>query len=188
MNSIFDKRRRSLEDEFFYKHQAELIAQRKAEKEAQDKIKAMSEASGIKSKELLEKLIDLGLHSETMCALTIIPLIEVAWASGTVEDGERKVLMKAAEEHGIRKGSPGHDMLEHWLSKKPGKDLLDSWVHYVKTLVKELDKESVAKAKQGIMNHAEEIAEAAGGFLGLGKTSLEEQHVLDKLEAAFKTE
>ncbi len=186
MSSAFEKKRRSLEDEFFYKHHAELMAQRKAEKDSLDKMKAMSEASGITNKQLLTKLLDLGLHSETMCALTIIPLVEVAWANGSVEDGERKVLMKVAEEHGVRKGTPGHDMLEFWLSKKPGKDMLDAWIHYVKMLIKELDKDSIAKAKSGIMKHAEEVAEAAGGFLGLGKISMDEQHVLDKLAAAFK--
>ena len=50
----------------------------------------------------------------------------------------------------------------------------------------ELDAEAVSQLKTSIVSRAESVAEAAGGFLGLGnKVSDTERGVLTKLESAF---
>jgi hypothetical protein len=62
----------------------------------------------------------------------------------------------------------------------------DSWSSYVKGLCERLDEAGRSALKTEILGRAEAVAEAAGGFLGLGsKISKEEQEALDRLERAF---
>ena len=62
----------------------------------------------------------------------------------------------------------------------------DAWREYVGALAESLDRAALDALKNDVMGRARGVAEAAGGFLGLGnKVSSEEQAVLDELAKAF---
>jgi hypothetical protein len=112
--------------------------------------------------------------------------VEVAWADGRVQQREREAILKAAEDNGIAAGSVAHDLLESWLESKPGADLMDVWARCARAVATSLPPGSREALKTGLLARAEAVAEAAGGFLGLGdKVSDEERAILEQLERAL---
>ena len=125
---------RQLEDAFFLKEDQKLIEKYKKLKELEETRKKLSELSGIKDDAKLQKMIELGIKPETLLSLVMIPLVEIAWADGEVEEGERKAILAAADKKGIRKDSAEHEILERWLARKPDPKLLETWIDYTRTL------------------------------------------------------
>ena len=184
--SGFGGRKRELEEAFFREHDEELIkALRKAEATKERK-KALADASGITDEGLLDRLHEHDVCSETIAALSLIPLIAVAWADESIDVKERGAVLSAAEKKGLARDHSGYQMLESWLKKKPDKRLLALWKDYVAALSETLGADAKSALKEDLLGRARAVAEAAGGLLGLGsKVSKSEQAVLDDLEEAF---
>jgi hypothetical protein len=72
-----------------------------------------------------------------------------------------------------------------WLKQKPGPELMEAWEHYIQALCQQLSRKECQSLKEEVLTDARTIANAAGGFLGFGTLSPEEQSVLNQLEAAF---
>ena len=64
--------------------------------------------------------------------------------------------------------------------------LFEAWKDYIAELKKSMPPESLHKLRDGLVNHAREVATAAGGILGIGSISKEEDAVLGELKAAFE--
>jgi hypothetical protein len=180
------ERRRALEESFFNK-QNEALRRRLREKEtSRARKEALAEASGISDDETLRRLLALQISNETLAALYLVPLVEVAWADGKVEEPERKALLAAAEGAGLHGGNPSYELLEGWLAQRPDKELLDAWKQYIRALTEAMDPAAKKALQRDLVGRAQVVAEAAGGFLGLGgKVSMAEKAVLTELEAAF---
>jgi hypothetical protein len=179
-------RRKALEEEFFAKHNQQLLRQLRETTGAKAKTEALAAASGITDAAVLEQLADINLSSETVAALSLIPLIEVAWADGRLDAKEQSALLAAAEHAGLSKGSASYELLEEWSRERPSPQLLAAWKAYVAALSRTLDAQAKQALKQDLLGRARAVAEAAGGFLGLGnRISSAEQAVLTELEQAF---
>jgi len=188
MNFDFlDKPKRSLEDMFFYEQDRRIIEQRKKLQQLKETKDNLAKVSGIQDDGLLEKLVALDIRPETIATLIGIPLIEVAWADGEMDDNERKKLFEYAEKAGLRQKGLDPKMMSAWLKKKPDPALLKAWTHYIQTLCKELSPHERKALKAEVMADARSIAEAAGGILGLGRISAEEKAMLKTLEEAFRS-
>ena len=102
------ERKASLENAFFAKQDAEL-RRRMAEKEsAQARRAALAETSGIRDEAVLDKLVAMNINSETLAAMSLVPLVAVAWADGTIDPNERSAVLRAAEQEGLSKQSPNY--------------------------------------------------------------------------------
>jgi hypothetical protein len=179
-------RRKALEEEFFAKQNQRLLKQFQETVAAKAKTEALAAASGITDAAVLAQLADINLSSETVAALSLIPLIEVAWADGRIEAKERSALLAAAEQEGIAKDSASYQWLEEWSKERPSPQVLAAWKAYVAALSRTLDAQAKQALKQNLLGRARAVAEASGGFLGLGKRiSSAEQAVLTDLEQAF---
>ena len=175
-------RGKGLEDAFFAKQDALLRQQLAALDASRSSTAALSEASGITDAATLGHLVSMGVSATTLAALTLVPLVAVAWADGKVDDNERTVLLTGAEKAGLDKGHAGYGLFEGWLVKAPGPDMMAAWKGYVAAL----PADAKAMIKGDVLGRARTVAEAAGGFLNLGrKISSAEQAVLTELEAAF---
>jgi hypothetical protein len=176
---------KALEDSFFAKENVRLLEKLKKAEAEEAKRQAYRNAN-IKSEELIEALIELEIEVSAMAALSLVPLVAVAWADGEIQNKERKAIIKAAEEGGIEPESANHELLENWLKTKPGPELLATWKDYAHAIEERLDSVVGNELKERLMTRTTAIAKAAGGFLGLGAISTAEQAVLDELEHALE--
>ena len=186
MSGMLNDRRRALENSFFAARDNELLAALKSKAESESQLQQLASASGIDDQKVLEELLAAGVQAETMTALALIPLVEVAWADESMDDREKEAILAAAADEGLDEQDPSYQLLEQWLSVGTPPSLLDSWEEYISALVASLSASASENLKQNTLSRSRRVAEAAGGFLGLGnKVSSQEQAILDRLEAAF---
>lgn len=185
-NQGMEERGRALEEAFFKKQHAEQLEKLRQKEAHEEARRALVEASGIDDRDLIDRLVSIGIHAETLAALTLIPLVEVAWADGHVDARERDAILKGAESSGLEAGSPSLELLLIWTQDRPAPDLMASWKAYIRALCAELSAEQRKHLEERIVGRARAVAEAAGGFLGLGsKVSKEEEAVLRELQETF---
>jgi hypothetical protein len=183
---ILRDRGRGLEDEFFRREDARLKAKLRETAERESAREALSHASGITSAAVLDRLIALGVGAETVTALSLVPLVEVAWADGKLDASERRAIEERLGGMGIAAGSPARELLEGWLTRRPEPKLLTAWTHLVQGLCESMSAADAATLKQGLIERARAVAGASGGFLGVGsKISAAEDAMIKQLEAAF---
>jgi len=180
-----EERGRSLEEEFFHKHNEKLRAQLRAKKAREMSVRELSEATGISDEAVLDRLVDLGISVDTLAAFSLVPLVQVAWADGRLERRERDAVLRAADERGIRRGSPAYGLLDSLLQFAPAPSLLDAWAQYVEALREAVDERQLTSLRDDTLERAREVAHSAGGFLGLGKITAEEERILARIEATF---
>lgn len=185
-NQALGDRGKALEDAFFAR-QNEALRQRLREMgDAKQKKEEFSAASGIMDDAVLERLTALNIGSDTLAALSLVPVVMVAWADGGIDPKERSAALSAAAEAGLDKQSASYQLLDQWLAKRPPAELLAAWKDYMRAISATLDRESKQALKAELLSRARRVAEAAGGFLGIGRNvSASEQAVLDDLETAL---
>ena len=176
-----------LEDAFFLREDKKLIEKYKQLKRMEETKQKLAEMSGVKDEAVLKRMIELNIRPETLISLLMVPLVEVAWADGEVDEREKHAILSAAEKKGIVKGGVEHDVLERWLAHKPDAKLLETWIHYTRALCEQLKPAGREALKNDLLGRARAVAEATGGFLGLGnKISGEEEAMLRQLETALE--
>jgi hypothetical protein len=182
----FSGRKREIEDKFFAERDQELLRALREKAAHRERKQALAEASGIADEELLDQLQQLDIGAETLAALSLVPLVAVAWADGSIDAKERDAVLSAAKEKGIGPEHPAHPLLQRWLEQPPDPALLTTWKEYVAVLSETLSEPAHETLKQDLLGRARSVAEAAGGLLGFGNcVSKSEQAVLDDLEQAF---
>jgi hypothetical protein len=183
MNNL-NMQTKSLEDAYFMKEDQIMIDNlRKLQKlsETKENLKAVS---GITDPEVLDTLVKLDIHPQTLSSLAVIPLVAVAWADGSVDAKERDAVLSALKTANF---APGIDLelVGHWLEVKPKANLLEAWLTYSRALAAELTPEQRHHLRDDLLDHARQVAQASGGLLGVGAISAAEKAVLDKLTAAW---
>ena len=183
--NILADRERALEYEFFHRVDQKLLQQLKDELQFAEKEKALSDATNITDESVLEELVKLDINSETLFALSLFPLVWVAWADGTIEDKERQAILEAAHCSGHERDTASHQLVESWLDHEPSDQLLHAWKDYVHHCCKTLTPETRESLKRDVVSRARRVAEAAGGILGFHKISHAEAELLDEVEKTF---
>ncbi len=182
----FNPDARSLEEAFFAKRNAELLENLRQKARQEERRQAMREAVPNADDALVDHLLDIGLNPETVLALVLVPLLLVAWADGKIDHRERTALLKAAEERGVAPGSLSNQILWGWLEHRPEPQLLEAWKRYARAIWGTLGETERHAVHARMIGLARGVAEATGGFLGLGsKISPAERAVLDDLEQAL---
>jgi hypothetical protein len=184
-HSALEERGRALENQFYEKQDQEKLAAMKDKLDAQSSKDDLRKASGMTDDAVLDKLVHLGMKANTIAALSLVPLIEVAWADGEIQDNERTAILQGAHGKGLEQGSDGYELLQSWLKSKPSSELLDAWEAYIKALASQLNDEQNRLLKNQIVGFAKMVAASAGGFLGIGRVSATEEKVLARIESAF---
>jgi len=180
-----EERGRALENQFYEKENQEKLTTMKHKLDSQRSKDELRKASGMTDDAVLERLVALGLRANTIAALSLAPLIQVAWADGTIQDNERTAILQGAHGKGLEEGSDGYDLLQTWLKREPGDELFTAWEAYIKALAAQLNDEQNRLLKNQIVGFAKMVAASAGGILGFGKVSASEEAVLHRIEAAF---
>jgi len=183
---FLEERRRALEEQFFRKQEQEILQRMRAAQAQQTAREVLAQASGIQDTGVLDRLLSLGVQPDTLAAMSLVPLVAVAWADGTLDEPERRALISALESAGIAAGSPAGQLVQGWLASAPSGSLLEAWKTYTAALCRQLSEAERDNLRRSMLDRARAVAEAAGGFLGLGKkTSNAEEEVLQTLGTAF---
>jgi hypothetical protein len=157
-----EPRQRKLSDAFFDGEAAqhrEHVALRAEEIAARDLI---AEATGISDDRLLAELAGLGIRVDTLSALTLVPLIEIAWADGRLDAPERHAVLAGAVSVGIEPGSTSYRLLEIWMQEQHAPDLVALWRDFVGALCRQLDPEQRQRLERNVLGRARSVAAAAG--------------------------
>ena len=179
-------RGRALEDAFFAQQNEALRQRLRDAGSAQERKAAFAAASGITDAAVLDRLAALNIGSDTLAALSLVPVVMVAWADGGIDDKERAAALYAAAEAGLDRQGASYQLLEQWLAKRPSPDLLATWKDYMRAVSAGMGAKAKETLRSQLLGRARGVAEAAGGFMGLGnKVSAAEQAVLDDLAAAI---
>lgn len=186
MMESFNFCRRTFEEAFFAEENARLLRQMIEADRLHDRRAALAAASGIADAALLDRLVALDIGPDGLTALSLAPLVLVAWADGDLDWHEKAAVLQAAAERHIAAGSPGHALLDGWLRQPPLPVLFEAWAGYAAALLKGMPLRERAVLRAWLLDHARGVAEAAGGFLGLGWTvSPAEAAMLARLAAAL---
>ena len=101
--------------------------------------------------------------------VALLPLVYVAWADGHIQPAERELILRIARERGLLEHG-GDDALERWLSDRPSRaqlradlEALNELAHSDRAFAREFD----ADEEQLLLAWCQDVADAAGGFLGL---------------------
>jgi len=176
---------RALENSFFRERDLGLLAYLRSQTDQTRN--QLAEISKIHDIKVLDELIRVGITAESFTALSLLPLVRIAWADAEMQDSERAAILQAAETEGISKDSTNYQLLKGWLDDRPDPTLLEAWRDYAVELAKELDDASLAEVRRITMDRASRIAELTGGILGLShEISKEEERALIDLARAFE--
>jgi tellurite resistance protein len=173
-------------DAIFHEQDQELRRAFQERMEKMERREQLAKISGIRDDAMLDRLIELGITAEALAALELVPLVSVAWADGGVQAEERQVIMALAKAAGIEPQDGRYPLLERWLKRRPAPEMLEAWKHYVRELRGQMNAQESDRLRHDLLDRAQGVARAAGGFLGFGdKMSPAERAVLTELEQVF---
>lgn len=190
-NEIFKDRERANEAAYFQQQDAKLIEQLRQRGPLEEIAKALGEKLLMDNPDLLERVKQLRITPETAPALLVAPLVQVAWAEGSVTAEEHDTVLRLARGRGIEENSPVYGQLVDWLQDRPSDALFDTAVEVIKytfAVLPEVEKE--ARIKQ-LVEACNEVAAASGGglvkLLGLGSSvSSVEASMLDAISHTLR--
>ena len=171
-------RGRSLEEAFFGQENERLRLKLRAE--AEQPVDADPVAAAV-----FDHLRGMDVAGDTVAALTLIPVVAIAWADGQLHEAERTALLQAAEAAGIAPGSSSHALLQSWFAERPDPELFERWKSFIIALCEDKDARAVESLRAELLDRARRTAQAAGGILGVGRISAREREILEELEHAF---
>jgi tellurite resistance protein len=128
-------------------------------------------------------LKELRVPREAYRVVALLPLVYVAWADGKIQKSERDVILRIAREQGLLDRGGG-DALDRWLSEPPSKHQLKVDLAALNELARSdrrMQADFGADEEQLLLAWCQDVADAAGGLLGLGRART------DAETAALKT-
>jgi hypothetical protein len=182
----FRQRERSLEEAFFKERDRQLMEKLRSQLSTFEEKRKLEHVTGIVEDHVLTSLTQVGVRAETLAAVALIPLVEVAWCDGTVSPEERDAVLNASVQQGIHSGSPSYELLQHWLTDRPDPRIIAAWKEYVHELARIMPGATLEAMKKNILTRMKNVASAAGGFLGLATISKHEQQKIDDITKAWE--
>lgn len=173
-------------DAVFYNRDKQLMEAFRDRLNQLERRQQLQHVSDIRDEALLDRLLGLGITAECLAALGLVPLVWVAWADGEVAAEERDRIVAMARAAGIEPHNGRYPLLEHWLKRRPGPEVVAAWQDYIQQLRETMAGEDFETLRREILERAGDVARASGGLLGFGeKISPTEQAVLAELQHAF---
>lgn len=179
---MLEGKKRSKEEEYFHKKEKELIEKMRERSAVEAERGAMAKSIGVADEKILADLQALGYKRDTVALLHLVPLVEMAWAEGGVEQRERELIYEAARLRGIESGTPAYQQLNDWLTRRPSEEFFQKTLRVIRAMIQSLPKDEQQESKRDLVAYCTRIAAASGGILGLGnKTSAAEKKLLEKI-------
>ena len=182
----FSERGRTLEEDYFRRREQEVIEKMRRSAAAESQRRQLGEQAGVADEEVLRDLQDLGYTPETVMLLHLVPLIQMAWAEGSVSDKERDLIVQAARSRGIAAGSTADGQLNRWLTQRPSEELFDKTLRAIRAILQARSPEERAASERDLLSLSTAIASASGGIFGMGAVSEDERAILARISAQLE--
>jgi hypothetical protein len=171
-----------MEEGYFHKKEKELIEQILTLAAKQAERQELAEVMGIADEEILATLQEMGYTRDTVRLLYLVPLVQVAWASGSVTPREREMVLRLCEWRGVEKDSPAWKLLNSWLDERPSDQFFLRTLRIIRHLLDFHTVKQRVASRTDLISFCIRIATASGGFLGVSsKISEGEQMALDQI-------
>jgi hypothetical protein len=129
----------------------------------------MVAALNLADRQLAERMVLLGFDAETASVLYLLPLIQVAWANGSVSRAERAQILRILRLREIAEDSRAWQMCESLLASRPTDAYLLSSRLLLQDLLKSKGPAVESQVERELIDLCVEVAEASGGLFGFGK-------------------
>jgi hypothetical protein len=182
----FKQREKGLEEAFFKERDRQLLEKMRSQLSSMEETQKLAHVTGIVEEHVLANLVAAGVKADTLSAVTLIPMVEVAWCDGNIAPEERDAVLNAASGQGIHRDSVAYELLSHWLTEQPDPKIIGAWKEYVHEMARIMPKDSLATLKKNMLDRVHKVASAAGGFLGLSTISRHEQAKIDELAKVWE--
>lgn len=179
--NIYQDRKRGLEAEYFHKKEQELIEKMRANVARSEERQQMAGQIGIADEDVLSALQDLGFNADTVRLLSILPLVQIAWAEGGVTENEREMIFEIARARDIAEGTAAHNQLSDWLDQKPPQEFFDNTLRAVRYMIEALPEDQRQTSRQNLVEYCTQVAEVSGGILGFRKISDDERLLIARI-------
>jgi hypothetical protein len=191
MRDLLKERERGEEADYFRKQDAKLLEKIRERARLGEIAKALAAKLRIDDAELLRRVGELGLTQETGAAILVAPLVQVAWAEGTVSEAERDVVLELAAARGIEPGTPAHEKLIEWLRKRPSDAVFETAMEVMKIGFAVLPPAERDERIQGLADACRRVAKVSGGglarLIGIGDgVTRDESEVLDAITTKLR--
>ena len=191
-NRIFSEREQALEANYFRQEDAKLLEKLRKRAPLDEIAAALRDKLQVDNPDLLQRVRDLGITPDTATAFFVAPLVQVAWAEGSVSGKERETVIRLARGRGVPEGSPGEAQLLEWLKNRPSDTLFETAVEILKYSFAVLPPEERDERIKAVVHACHEVAAASGGelarLLGLGDgVSSTEASTLDTITKTLRS-
>ena len=177
----FAERGRTLEEDYFRRREQEVIEKMRRGAAAEAQRRQLGEKAGVADAGVLQDLQELGYTPETVMLLHLVPLIQTAWAEGSVSNQERDLIVQAARSRGIDAGSAADRQLTLWLTERPSDELFDKTLRAIRAILESRSPEERAASERDLLSLCTAIASASGGIFGLHAVSDDERQILARI-------
>ena len=133
---------------------------------------------------LLRELKYLGVDEASLPVLALLPLAQVAWADGVVQEEERAKILELA--HKLKLNDHAELLLSGWLTHAPSQTYIERGRRAMLVLTKADVGLTLDDALLGdVIEFSKAVAQAAGGFFGFRTVGAEELEVLEEIADAL---
>jgi hypothetical protein len=182
-----DKVRRENEEKYFLRKETELREKLKQRLQEEAHVARLKGEFGEADERVLKAFEEAGFSRETVVLLHLVPLVEVAWADGSVTGAERLQIHEVAKHRDIKPGTAAFDLLEKWLTERPKQEAFDACRRAIRVIFESLPPEKQTSLENELLTAVQHVAKASGGFLGMGHRINDAEHVaIEKLVKAFE--
>jgi hypothetical protein len=134
--------------------------------------------------DVIRALADLGMDEQSVRALPLLPLLQVAWADGEIQVEERQLIQKIASER-FDLGEEGERLVANWLRYPPTTDYLRRGREALSMVAGREGSGFDHELRGDVLALAKRVAKASGGLFGIGAVSKAEQDALNLIATAL---
>jgi hypothetical protein len=164
---IFGDREKAMEEAFFRQEDAKLLKKLHDKAQLDEIAAALGEKLQVDNPDLLLRVREAGVSLDTAPALFLAPLVQVAWAGGSVTRAEHQAVLRLARGRGIDPVSPAYAQLEEWLKHRPDDALFETAVEVMKYGFSVLPAQERQQRITSVVEACRDVAEAGGSTLDI---------------------
>ena len=163
----FESRRSGFEAEYFHNKDAALVEKLRGVFQTNHDREELRRLTGITNNDVLDRLVAVQVKGEMLTAFKLLPLVEIAWADGRLDQHEADAVIDAAIKHGISPESEALKRIKEWLERGPNAEARKAWQMYAQELRKVLTPAELKTFREDLLHTAKQIAELSGGVLNM---------------------